>query len=332
MSGWAGRTVLVTGAAGFLGGWLCLGLLERGARVVALVRDEAPGGRFSEAISRCTLVRGRLEDFETLERACFQYEPEAIFHLGAQALVGTALRNPLETLESNVRGTWNVLEAARRAGNPRVIAASSDKAYGSHREGLYREDSVLDGVFPYDVSKTCADLLCRSYARTYGSNVAVTRCGNFFGGGDLNWSRLVPGTVRAALAGERPKLRSDGSYVRDYLYIEDAASAYLHLAEALERRPELRGEAFNFSFESPLTVRGLVERVLDHCGRTDLDPEILDLPEARYEIPEQRLSAERARRELGWAPEVGLEEGLARTVAWYRGFLGNRSPGPGGGR
>lgn len=326
MNAWSGRTVLVTGAAGFLGGWLCLDLLERGARVVALLRDEAPGGRFVEARERCTVVRGRLQDFETLERACFQYEPEVIFHLGAQALVGTALKNPLETLESNIRGTWNVLEAARRAGNPRVVAASSDKAYGSHREGVYREDSVLDGVYPYDVSKTCSDLLCRSYARTFGSRVAITRCGNFFGGGDLNWSRLVPGTVRSALAGERPRLRSNGSFVRDYLYIEDAAAAYLHLAEALEKRPDLAGEAFNFSFESPMTVLGLVERVLEHCGRPDLVPEILDLPEARYEIPEQRLSAERARAELGWSPRVGLEEGLERTVAWYRSFL-DRSPG-----
>lgn len=324
MSGWSGRTVLVTGAAGFLGGWLCLDLLGRGARVVALVRDEAPGGRFLEALPRCTLVRGQLQDFDTVQRACWQYEPEAIFHLGAQALVGVALKDPLQTLESNVRGTWNVLEAARRAGNPRVIAASSDKAYGSHREGLYREDSVLDGIYPYDVSKTCADLLCRSYARTFGSNVVVTRCGNFFGGGDLNWSRVVPGTVRSALAGERPKLRSNGTYVRDYLYIEDASAAYLHLAEALEARPELRGEAFNFSFESPMTVLGLVERILDHCGRSDLVPEVLDLPEARHEIPEQRLSAEKARTELGWAPRVGLEEGLARTVAWYRDYLGRR--------
>ena len=326
MSSWSGRTVLVTGAAGFLGGWLCLDLLERGARVVALVRDQAPGGRFPEAAPRCTVVRGRLEDFETVERIVFQYEPEVVFHLGAQALVGTALKNPLETLESNVRGTWNVLEAARRAGNPRVVAASSAKAYGSHREGLYREDSILDGRYPYDVSKTCADLLCRSYAGTYGVNVAVTRCGNFFGGGDLNFSRLVPGTVRSALAGQRPQLRSKGDYVRDYLYIEDASAAYLRLAEALEARPDLRGEAFNFSFESPLTVLALVERILSHCGRADLAPEILDLPQARFEIPEQRLCAERARRELGWAPRVGLEEGLARTVAWYRGYLGGLQP------
>ena len=310
MSGWSGRTVLVTGAAGFLGGWLCLDLLGRGARVVALVRDEAPGGRFLEALPRCTLVRGQLQDFDTVQRACWQYEPEAIFHLGAQALVGVALKDPLQTLESNVRGTWNVLEAARRAGNPRVIAASSDKAYGSHREGLYREDSVLDGIYPYDVSKTCADLLCRSYARTFGSNVVVTRCGNFFGGGDLNWSRVVPGTVRSALAGERPKLRSNGTYVRDYLYIEDASAAYLHLAEALEARPELRGEAFNFSFESPMTVLGLVERILDHCCRSDLVPEVLDLPGDRHEIPEQRLSAEKGRRSWagppGWAWRMDL--------------------------
>ena len=314
----SGRTVFVTGAAGFLGPWLCEALLERGANVIALVRDLAAESRFPR--ERVTVVQGELEDFELLQRVLYRYEVGSVFHLGAQALVGVAYRDPFSTFESNVRGTYNLLEACRRAGTPQIVMASSDKAYGQ-AEGHYTEESRLDGVFPYDVSKSCADLIARSYFRTYGTPVTVTRCGNFFGGGDLHWSRLVPGTVRWALRGERPVIRSNGKYVRDYLYIEDAAAAYLHLAEAQLKDPSLAGEAFNFSFEQPWTVLELTRKVLELVGRPDLEPEVQDLPETRFEIQTQMLNAAKARERLGWAPRFGLEEGLRRTIDWYRDYL-----------
>lgn len=317
---WQGRTVGITGATGFLGGWLTQFLLERGARVVALVRDLDPESRFARLASRVVQVKGELQDLATLQRMFMQYETETVFHIGAQALVGLALKDPIDTFESNIRGTWNVLEAARRAGVRELIVASSDKAYGSKNQELYREDASLDGIFPYDVSKSCTDLLCRSYHATYKLPVVITRCGNFFGGGDLNWSRLVPSTVRSVIHNERPQLRSDGQYVRDYLYIEDAALAYLHLAEKFIEDKSLSGEAFNFSLEQPWKVVDLTREILS-VMESDLEPEILNLPEARMEIPVQLLSAEKARTRLGWGPRYTMREGLTRTIEWYRKHL-----------
>lgn len=322
---WRDRPTLVTGATGLLGGWLVQALVDAGADVVCLVRDWVPasavlGGALAP---RVRLVRGDVQDQALLERALGEYEIDCVFHLAAQTVVGTANRNPVSTFDSNVRGTWTVLEACRRSPLVRAIVfASSDKAYGAHDALPYSEGAALQGRHPYDVSKSCADLIAQSYAATYGTPVAITRCGNFYGGGDLNWNRLVPGTVRSVLRGERPVIRSDGTLVRDYFYVEDGVAAYLELAEALRARPELAGEAFNFSNELQVTVLDMTRRILDALG-SDLVPDVRD--EARHEIPHQWLSAEKARRVLGWRPHFTLDEGMTRTVAWYRDFLAGAS-------
>jgi len=319
---WEGRPVLVTGCTGLLGGWLTGALVERGARVVGLVRDWVPEAELvrSRVVDRISVVRGDVRDQETLERALGEYEVQTVFHLAAQTIVGIANANPVSTLDSNIRGTWCVLEACRRS--PRVkqiVVASSDKAYGAHDQLPYSEDAPLKGRHPYDVSKSCADLLAQSYAQTYRLPVAVTRCGNLYGGGDLNWNRLVPGTIRSALGGERPVIRSDGSYIRDYFYVEDGALAYLRLAEALAADDALVGQAFNFSSELQLTVRQLAEQILRLVGRADLGLDVR--AEALHEIRHQYLDASKARQELGWQPRFTLEEALTRTIAWYRAFL-----------
>jgi CDP-glucose 4,6-dehydratase len=318
---WRDRPVLVTGATGFLGGWLVPRLRDGGAMVVCLVRDWAPQAELARTgvLEKVTVVRGQLEDRELLERTLGEYEIETVFHLAAQTIVGIANRNPVSTFESNVRGSWNLLEACRRS--PKVsaiVAASSDKAYGDQERLPYSEDMPLQGRHPYDVSKSCADLLAQSFAATYHLPVAITRCGNFYGGGDLNWNRVVPGTIRAVIRGERPVIRSDGRYVRDYFYIEDGAAAYMLLAESLLRDPELRGRAFNFSNESQISVLDLVHLILRKMDSA-LAPEIQN--QAMHEIRHQYLSAERARQTLHWTPQFTLEEGLDRTIAWYREFL-----------
>jgi CDP-glucose 4,6-dehydratase len=318
---WRDRPVLVTGATGLLGGWLTRRLQECGASVVCLVRDWVPQSELARTglIDSVTVVRGAIEDRELLERSLGEYEIEVVFHLAAQTIVGIANRNPISTFESNIGGTWNVMEACRRS--PKVgsiVLASSDKAYGDQTVLPYSEDMPLQGRHPYDVSKSCADLIAQAYAHTYELPVAVTRCGNFYGGGDLNWNRVVPGTIRSILRGERPVIRSDGHYVRDYFYIEDGASAYMQLAEQLMCNPELRGEAFNFSNESQISVLELVNMILRAMG-SELVPEIQN--QATNEIRHQYLSAERARRLLHWAPEFTLEQGLKRTIAWYQEVL-----------
>lgn len=318
----AQRTVLVTGATGLVGSWLCRRLVEDGARVVALVRDWDPQSEFirSGTIKRCTVVAGCLEDYPTLVRAITEHRTDTVFHLGAQAIVGTALISPLATFETNIRGTYNLLEACRvhRELVARVVVASSDKAYGRSDQLPYTEAMPVNGRHPYDVSKSCADLLAQTYAASYGLNLAVARCGNIYGGGDLNWSRIVPGTIRSVLEGKRPVLRSDGSFVRDYLYVEDVVDAYLALAEAAGR-PGVRGEAFNFSPQHPLTVLEITRAVLAAMDRADLQPVIL--ASARDEIKDQYLDAGKAARLLGWEPRYGLEDGLEATVAWYRTFM-----------
>ena len=319
---WAGRRALVTGASGFVGSWLVKRLLARGADVVALIRDLDDQSELVRcgAARRVTAVRGRLEEYADVERAVNEGEVDTVFHLGAQALVGAALRSPLPTFEANVRGTYHVLEACRVHGGlvRAVVVASSDKAYGDSEILPYTESHPLAGRHPYDVSKSCADLLAASYAHTYGLPVTVARCGNIYGGGDLNWSRIVPGTVRAFLRGERPVLRSDGGPVRDYFYVEDAAEAYLTLGENAHR-PGVRGRAFNFSDETPLTALQVVERVQEVMGLRHLAPVIEG--RAAGEILRQELSSRRAREALGWSARYGLREGLTRTVAWYRNLL-----------
>jgi len=319
---WRDRPVLVTGATGLLGGWIVNALLELRADTVCLVRDWVPQSELvrKNMLERAKVARGDVRDQAALERVLNEFEIDTVLHLAAQTIVGTANRNPVSTFETNVAGTWALLEACRRCPTVKqIVIASSDKAYGDQPKLPYTEDMPLAGSHIYDASKSCADLVAQSFAHVYGVPVAITRCGNFYGGGDLNWNRIVPGTIRSALRGERPVIRSDGTFIRDYIYAEDAVGAYLFLAEHLARNRELGGQAFNFSNETQVTVRALVDRILAMM-RSKLEPEVRN--EASHEIRHQYLSAEKARKVLGWKPQFTLDSGLERTIAWYREFLG----------
>jgi CDP-glucose 4,6-dehydratase len=318
---WRDRPVFVTGATGLLGGAIVRHLVDAGADVVCLVRDWVPRSEMvaSGLIDRVGVVRGDVTDQDTIERALGEYDVVTVLHLAAQAIVGVANRNPLSTFESNVRGTWVMLEACRRSPLVRqIIVASSDKAYGDHDVLPYTEDAPVLGQHPYDVSKSCADLIARSYAKSFGLPVCVTRCGNFYGGGDLNWNRLVPGTIRSVLRNERPVIRSDGKYIRDYIYVDDGSRAYTLLAEQLGARPELAGEVFNFSYERQMDVMALVQAILRAMGST-LTPDVRN--EATNEIRNQYLDASKAKAVLGWKPAYTLEESLGATIDWYRRYF-----------
>lgn len=319
---WTGHRVFVTGATGIVGSWLVKRLLDEGAEVVALVRDWDPQTELvrSGDILRTSVVNGRLEDYGTLERAINEHEVDTVFHLGAQPIVSTALRNPLPTFEANVRGSYNLLEACRvhRSLVSRVVVASSDKAYGDGPSLPYTEDMPANGKHPYDVSKSCTDLIALSYAHAYALPVTVARCGNIYGGGDLNWSRIVPGTIRSLWNGERPIIRSNGQFTRDYIFVDDVVEGYLALAEQTER-PDVAGEAFNFSPESRLSVLEITNAIQRAMGRTDLEPVILD--QVRAEIRDQYLDSGKAKKRLGWTARHSLDEGLDKTIAWYRRFL-----------
>ena len=319
---WQQRRVYVTGGTGIVGSWLVRRLLAEGAYVVALVRDTDPQSELirSGDLNRVSVVNGQLEDYATQERAINEHEIDTVFHLAAQPIVTTALRNPLPTFEANIRGTWNVLEACRVHSSlvTRVVVASSDKAYGDAPVLPYVEDMPLNGRHPYDVSKSCTDMLALTYAHSYELPVAIARCGNIYGGGDLNWSRIVPGTIRSLLAGERPIIRSDGRFIRDYIYVEDVVQAYMTLA-TVAAEPAMRGQAFNFSPETKVPVIDIVRQLQRIMGRTDLEPVIQD--RARAEIRDQYLDATKARQQLGWTPRFSLDEGLTRTVEWYERFL-----------
>jgi len=319
---WQDRPVFVTGGSGLLGSWLVRRLLRAEADVVCLVRDWVPQSELVRGalLDRVKVVRGDVRDQETVERALGEYEIDTVIHLAAQTIVGIANRNPVSTFESNVGGTWTLLEACRRSPTVKqIIVASSDTAYGQHEQLPYNEDAPLVGRHPYDVSKSCADLIAQAYAATYDLPVAITRCGNLYGGGDLNWNRIVPGTIRSVLRGQRPVVRSDGQFVRDYFYVEDAAAANMSLAEKLAADRALKGEAFNFSNETRVTVLELVDHILKLLD-SDLEPDVRN--EATNEIRRQYLSAEKARAALGWRPLFSLDEGLRATIAWYREFLG----------
>jgi CDP-glucose 4,6-dehydratase len=317
------RRVLLTGATGVVGSWLARRLVDEGAYVVALVRDLDPQSELlrSGTLQRLAVVNGALEDARALDRAVVEHETDTIIHLGAQTIVGAALRSPAATFASNLQGTWNVLEAARLHGSlvRAVVVASSDKAYGTAVSLPYTEEMPLQGRGPYDVSKSCTDLLTTSYAETYAVPALIARCGNIFGGGDLNWSRIVPGTIRSLLREEQPVLRSDGSFLRDYIHVDDVVDAYLLLAEVAHAGRHL-GQAFNFSDESPRTVREIYELVCAATAGSSVEPKVLGT--ATHEIHDQWLSAAKARRELGWSAKTPIEEGLARTVTWYRALLG----------
>jgi CDP-glucose 4,6-dehydratase len=318
---WQDRRVFVTGCTGLVGSWTVRALLDAGAHVVGLIRDQVAGSELERAglSSQIDAVRGSIEDYPLMERTMNEYEVQTVMHLAAQTIVGVANRSPLSTFETNIKGTWCVLEAARRMPTPpHVVVASSDKAYGDQDQLPYTEDAPLQGRHPYDASKSCTDILALTYHNSYGLPVCVTRCGNFYGGGDLNWNRIVPGTVRSILRGERPILRSDGTYIRDYFYVKDGAASYLHLAECMARQPEVIGHAFNFSTEIQVTVLDLVSRITRAMG-SSLTPDIQAT--AKNEIKHQYLSAEKARRMLGWSSAYTLDESLAETVAWYQDYF-----------
>jgi len=318
---WRRRRVLVTGCTGLLGSWLSSWLIKQKADVVGLVRDSVPRSNFNrlQLDERISIVHGALEDYGTVERALNEYEIEVVFHTGAQTLVGIANANPLSTFSANIQGTWNVLEAARHlSGTRAVIVASSDKAYGTQATLPYTEDAPLIGRHPYDVSKSCVDLIAQSYWHSYRLPVAVTRCGNFYGGGDLNFNRVVPGTIRSLLDGQRPLIRSDGTPRRDYVYIEEAVAAYVLLAEhVLDGRGH--GECYNFAAGEPMRVLEMVECIARLMGRSDLEPRILN--EATNEIPDQYLDSKKAEVELGWKPRYTVEQGLTQTIRWYEEFF-----------
>lgn len=318
---WQDRSVLVTGCTGLLGSWLTQELVARGASVVGLVRDWVPQSRlFTENLSqKIKTVYGCIEDLATLERIINEYEVDTVFHLAAQTIVGVANREPLATFEANIRGTWNVLEACRQVGGvSRIVVASSDKAYGDQEILPYDENTPLQGEHPYDVSKSCADLICRTYYVSYKLPVCVTRCGNFYGGGDLNFNRIVPDTIRSALQDKPVVIRSDGSYIRDYFYVKDGVLAYLHLAEQMDRS-EILGEAFNFSNELQISVLELVQKILKLMDKSELKPIILN--QAKNEIVHQYLSAAKARQMLDWQPKYSLDDALKETINWYKDFL-----------
>ncbi len=318
---WKNRNVFITGCTGLLGSHLTQLLVERQANVVGLVRDQVPKSNLMQTgiYDKINIVRGCVEDFFTVERALNEYEIDTVFHLAAQTIVGTANRNPLSTFESNIKGTWCVLESCRRVSLvKRIVLASSDKAYGEQEELPYEEKAPLKGSHPYDVSKSCADLLAHAYYNTYKLPVCITRCGNFYGPGDLNFNRIVPGTIRAVLNNEPPVIRSDGTFIRDYFYVKDAALAYMHLAEKMED-PKIHGEAFNFSNELQITVLELTNKILKIMDRTDLKPAILN--QAEHEIKHQYLSARKAREMLGWKSRYDLDDALKETIEWYTKFL-----------
>ena len=319
---WAGRKVLVTGATGIVGSWVVKELLARSAEVVALVIDTNPQSELyrSGAANQVSVVNGRLEDFSTVERAIVANGVDTVIHLGAQAIVDVAKMAPLRTFETNVRGTWTLLEVCRQQRElvRCVVVASSDKAYGEHEDLPYTEEMALRGKYPYEVSKSCADLIAQSYHATYALPVAVARCGNIYGGGDLNWSRIVPGTIRSLCQGQRPVLRSDGKYIRDYIYVKDVVSGYLALAENMHL-DTVQGEGFNFSPESRITVLEIVSDICRLMGRQDLEPVILN--NAQGEIRNQYLSSAKAKRLLRWQTGYTLREGLEETIHWYRNFL-----------
>ncbi len=317
---WRGRSILVTGGTGLLGRWLVSALLEQGSRVVILTRHPVPAPVLpSEGKGDALVVQGSLSDLEGLSRLFAQHSVQTIFHLAGQTQVGAAKADPVGTLEANVQGTWNVLEAARRRDGVQVMVASSCSAYGESKPQPYTEEHPLRGTYPYDVSKSCMDLIAGMYAVSYAMPVGIIRCANLFGGGDLNFGRIIPGAIQTTLRGERFVVRSDGRFLRNYLYVEDAVAGYLLLAEQVVLQPELAGEAFNFGMEDRLTVLEVVHTILELMGRTDLKPIILN--QATQVAREQTLCSAKARRLLGWTPKFPLRDALQCTIEWYSSHL-----------
>lgn len=318
---WQDRRVFVTGGSGLVGGWLVENLLQQKADVIVLLRDWVPQSKFlsGKNLEKATIVRGNLSDTRYLERVLAEYEVQSVIHLAAQTIVPIANKNPLSTFESNIAGTWNLLEACRHVKSvASIVVASSDKAYGDVPLLPYKENMPLQAVYPYDVSKACADMISLSYAQSFDLPVAITRCGNFFGGGDLNWNRIIPGTIRSIIRGQAPIIRSDGTLIRDYIYVEDAVSAYITLSEAISKNKPLKGEAFNFSNETQKTVLELTKNILELLG-SNLVPIIQG--NNNGEIKEQYLDSSKASQILNWKASFGLDEGLKKTVEWYKEYF-----------
>jgi CDP-glucose 4,6-dehydratase len=318
---WKDKRVFVTGCTGIVGSWLTLALLDAGADAIGLIRDRVPLSNLhlSGADRRIIGVDGDIADAPLIERVLNEYEIDVVFHLAAQPLVRLANRAPVGTLEINIRGTWLLLEACRVSSTvKRIVVASSDKAYGDQDVLLYTEDAPLQGRHPYDVSKSCADLIAQTYANTYNLPVAITRCGNIYGGGDLNWDRIVPGTMQSGLRGESPIIRSDGTPLRDYLYVDDIVEGYLRLAECLDDQ-SLYGQAFNFGMDDPKSALDVVRAIIAISDHPELEPTVLN--QATHEIGKQYLSSAKAHRVLGWSARHTLEDGLRKTLTWYREFL-----------
>ncbi len=318
---WTDKNVLITGVQGFLGSWLAKSLVDKKAKVIGLTREIVPNSNFylMNLDKSIILAKGSVSDYPTIERVMNEYEIEVVFHIAAQPIVGIANRSPLSTFESNIKGTWTVLEAARNSKMVKsIVTASSDKAYGSQENLPYKENARLHGLHPYDVTKSCSDLIAQTYHNTYGLSVGITRCGNFYGGGDSNFSRIIPDTIRSLYNNERPIIRSDGKFIRDYIYVKDVVNAYLLLAEKL-KDPKIRGHGFNFSNEQPINVIDLVKKITKIYGKTKLKPKILNI--VKSEIINQYLSSEKARKLLDWKPTYTLDDGLKETIDWYNNFF-----------
>lgn len=321
---WKNKNVFVTGSTGLLGPWLIKELLNQQANVFALVRDFVPDSLFflDKLDKKVNLISGDLLDIQLLQRVLNEFDINSVFHLGAQAIVGTANRSPISTFRSNIEGTWNLLEACRlSAWVKKIVVASSDKAYGAQKVLPYTEESSMQGRHPYDVSKSCTDLIAQSYFHTYKLPVCVTRCGNFFGGGDLHFNRIIPGTIQSVLNNQRPIIRSNGLFIRDYVYVKDVADAYLTLAEKMDDE-SIIGQCFNFSTDHPFNVIEIVDEILDVMNAKKLKPIIQN--QACNEIPEQHLSSVKARKILGWSAKYGVRAGLKETVEWYKEFFEKR--------
>ncbi|MCK4401197.1 GDP-mannose 4,6-dehydratase [bacterium] len=317
---WKDKRVFVTGANGFLGSWLTKALVTSGARVVVLIRDWIPCSVLTNMKnvynSLEAVVKGDIIDCQLIARIFNEHNIDSCFHIGAQTIVGIANKSPISTFESNIRGTWNILEAARNIGVQRMVVASSDKAYGEQQDLPYKESYSLNALHPYDASKACTDILARTYACTYDMPIVVTRCANIYGGGDLNFSRIIPDTIRSIIQNKNPVIRSDGTPLRDYIYIDDAVNAYLIAAENADKKG-IKGEAFNFGSNSPVKVLDLVKEIISVSGNKSLKPVIKGKGKSKGEINNQYLSSVKAERLLGWKTVYSLEKGLRETIKWY---------------
>ena len=321
---WKNSNVLITGATGFVGTWITKALIDRGANVVALIRDEIPNMPLRTMGIYKNLgaaVSGDITDYSSVKRVFNEYEIDTCFHLAAQTIVGVAKSNPTNTFKINILGSWNVFEAARTSETlKRLVIASTDKVYGEPVELPITEEHPLLAAYPYDASKACVERLARTFFTTYGLPVSITRCCNIYGGGDLNFSRIIPGTIRSIILNQNPVIRSDGTPVRDFIYVKDAANAYLVLAESMDRRG-VAGEAFNFGSNAPINMLNLVREIIAASGRTGLRPDVQGTKKPDAEIDEQYLSSEKAERVLGWKPKYDLQAGLKETIRWYENYF-----------